>query len=397
MSSGDTIGADVVIVGGGVHGTSLAFQLARRGVDVAVVERSTVGAGATGRSSGFVRMHYDLLVESRLARASLAVFEDWAGVVGAGDAGFVRTGFVQIVPPAEADNLRANVAAQRAIGIDTTVIGPDDVARLAPGIVTDDVVAAAHEPGSGYADPTGTAAGFLAAARRDGARYLGGRRVTGLIVEGGRVRGVETEAGRVLGGIVVIAAGAWSAELAATAGVTVPVEPWRHDTAYFGRPEGVTSPLPVVIDHAQELYFRPEGPELVLVGLETGNVIGGSPDRPMAEFSGTTVEAMIERVCRRLPWMGGGTFRTAHGGQDGISPDQRAILGPVGSAGPDGLWLACGFSGSGFKIAPAVGACLAEWIVDGAPSTVDIRPFALDRFAAGRPLVGEHPYGMLWR
>lgn len=397
MSSSDTVGADVVIVGGGVHGASLAFQLARRGVGVVVVERSTVGAGATGRSSGFVRMHYDLLVESRLAWASLPVFEDWAGMVGAGDAGFVRTGFIQLVPPTEADALRANVVAQQGIGIPTSVIGPDDVAWLAPGIVTDDVVVAAHEPRSGYADPTGTAAGFLAAARRDGARYLGGRRVTGLIVEGGRALGVETDAGRVLGGIVVIAAGAWTAELAATAGVSVPVEAWRHDTAYFGRPEGVSSPLPVVIDHAQECYFRPEGPELVLVGLETGNVIGGSPDRPMADFAGTTVETMIERVCRRLPWMAAGTFRAAHGGQDGISPDQRAILGPVGSAGPDGLWLACGFSGSGFKIAPAVGACLAEWMLDGAPSTVDIRPFALDRFVAGRPLVGEHPYGMLWR
>lgn len=389
--------ADVVIVGGGVHGTSLAFQLARRGVSVAVVERSTVGAGATGRSSGFVRMHYDLLVETRLAWASLAIFKDWAGVVGLGDAGFVRTGFVQIVPPAEAEALRANVAAQQAIGIPTSVIGPDDVARLVPGIVTDDVVAAAHEPGSGYADPTGTAAGFLAAARRDGATYLGGRRVSGLIVEGDRVLGVETDAGRVLGGIVVLAAGAWTAQVAATAGVIVPVEPWRHDTAYFGLPEGRTADVPVVIDHAQECYFRPEGRELLLVGLETGNVVGGSPDRPLTDFVGTTVEAMVERVCRRLPYMAAGTFRAAHGGQDGISPDQRAILGPVGAAGPDGLWLACGFSGSGFKIAPAVGACLAEWILDGAPSTVDIRPFGLERFAAGTPLVGENPYGMLWR
>jgi sarcosine oxidase subunit beta len=194
-----------------------------------------------------------------------------------------------------------------------------------------------------------------------------------------------------------VAAGAWTAQLAATAGVDVPVEPWRHDTAYFGFPGASRPDLPVVIDHAQECYFRPEGSELLLVGLETGNVVGGSPDRPMADFVGTTIEAMVERVCRRLPYMAEGTFRGAHGGQDGISPDQRAILGPVGAAGPDGLWLACGFSGSGFKIAPAVGACLAEWILDGAPRNVDITPFALERFAAGRSLVGEHPYGALWR
>jgi sarcosine oxidase subunit beta len=214
---------------------------------------------------------------------------------------------------------------------------------------------------------------------------------------GGRVVGVESDRGTFQAPVVVVAGGAWSAELAATAGVTVPVEAWRHDTAYFGLPDDRTADLPIVIDHAQEVYFRPEGRELLLVGLEAGNVIGGSPDRPMEALAETTVEAMIERVCRRLPWMAAGTFRTAHGGQDGITPDQRAILGPVGAGGPDGLWLACGFSGTGFKTAPAVGASLTEWILDGRPSTVDITPFALSRFAEGRSLVGEHPYEALWR
>ncbi len=389
--------ADVIIVGAGVHGASLSFALARRGVDVLVVERATVGAGATGRSSGFVRMHYDLELEARLAWASYPTFADWTARVGEGDPGFVRTGFLQLVPEAFADALRANVAAHRRIGIRTSVVGVAEVARLVPGIAAEDIAVAAYEPDSGYADPTGTAAGFLAAARRAGARYLGGCRVDGLAVAAGAIIGVDTDRGPLRAPVVVVAAGAWSAALAATAGVIVPVEPWRHDTAYFGLPAGRTADLPIVIDHAQEVYFRPEGRELLLVGLEAGNVIGGSPDRPMAALANATVEAMIERVCRRLPWMAGGTFRTAHGGQDGITPDQRAILGPVGAAGPDGLWLACGFSGTGFKIAPAVGASLAEWILDGRPATVDIRPFALDRFAAGRPLVGEHPYDALWR
>ena len=134
---------------------------------------------------------------------------------------------------------------------------------------------------------------------------------------------------------------------------------------------------------------------MMLVGLEAGNVVGGSPDRPLASASPEIVEDMVRRVCARVPWMADGTFRTAHGGQDGITTaDQRPILG---RAGPDGFYLACGFSGTGFKTAPAVGACLAELILDGAATTVDISGYALERFESGRLLVGDHPYGVLWR
>ena len=132
----------------------------------------------------------------------------------------------------------------------------------------------------------------------------------------------------------------------------------------------------------------------MLVGLEGRNEVGGSPDRPLDATAPAAIEDMVRRVCARVPWMTDGTFRTAHGGQDGITPDQRPILG---RAGPDGLFLACGFSGTGFKTAPAIGACLAELILEGRTTTADISAYGLDRFAAGRPLVGEHPYGVLWR
>jgi len=386
--------ADVIVVGAGVQGASLAFHLARRGVRVLVLERGTVASGATGRSSGFVRMHYDLEAESRLAWASFPYFRDWAELVGAGECGFVRTGFIELVPAPLVGNLRANVAIHQRIGIPTSVIGPDEVARLLPGIVTDDIVAAAHEPESGYADPAGTAAGFLAAARDRGARLVQGCRVESVLVEGERVVGAATERGPFAAPVVVDVAGAWAAELARTVGLEVPVLTWRHDTAYFGLPAGRSADFPIVIDNIGEVYFRPEGRELMLVGLETNNEIGGSPDRPLASLHQGAVEEMVSRVCARVPWMSGGTLRTAHGGQDGITPDQRAILD---QAGPDGFYLACGFSGTGFKTAPAVGACLAELILDGRATTVDISGFTLRRFAEGRHLVGEHPYDLLWR
>jgi sarcosine oxidase subunit beta len=142
------------------------------------------------------------------------------------------------------------------------------------------------------------------------------------------------------------------------------------------------------------VYFRPEGRDLMLVGLEAGNEVGGSPDRPMTAAGTAMTEEMIDLLCRRLPWMVSGTLRTAHGGQDGITPDQRAILG---GAGPDGFYLACGFSGTGFKTAPAVGICMSELIIDGRAKTVDISGYDLARFDEGRLLVGEHPYHALWR
>jgi len=386
--------ADVIVVGAGVQGASVAFHLARRGARVLVLERGTIAAGATGRSSGFVRMHYDLESESRLAWASFPYFRDWSDIVGAGDCGFVRTGYLQLVPASLADNLRANVAMHQRVGIETRAVGPADVARLVPGAVTSDITVAAYEAGSGYADPSGTAAGFLAAARRDGARVIQGCRVGAVLVEGEAVAGVETDRGRFAAPVVVDVAGAWAPELARTVGLDVPVEAWRHPTAYFGLPDGRGADFPIVIDEINEVYFRPEGRETMLVGLESGNELGGSPDRPLAPLHSPALEEMVARVCARVPWMADGTLRTAHGGQDGITPDQRAILGP---AGPDGFFLACGFSGTGFKTAPAVGACLAELILDGRATTVDIAPYSLDRFATGRLLVGEHPYGRLWR
>jgi sarcosine oxidase subunit beta len=386
--------ADVVIVGAGVQGASLAFHLASRGAKVLVLERSSVGAGATGRSSGFVRMHYDLALEAELAWRSFPWFTEWSDRVGDGDPGFVQTGFVQLVGPARARALRGNVANQQALGIATSVVDAAELARIVPGMTLDDVGAAAFEPLSGYADPTGTAAGLLAAARRRGALYAGGVQVMGVQTNGDRVTGVVTAVGEVAAPVVVDAAGAWAADVARTAGVVVPVEPWRHDTAYFGLPAVRPASIPIVLDHARAVYFRPEGRELLLVGLETGNEIGGSPDDPMPGHDPAVIEPMVERLCARVPWMADGDLRTANRGQDGMTPDQRAILGP---AGPEGFYLDCGHSGSGFKTAPMIGQCLAEWILDGRPATVDIRPFSVDRFATGRLLVGEHPYEALWR
>lgn len=385
---------DVIVVGAGVQGSSLAFHLAKRGARVIVLEREAVASGATGRSSGFVRMHYDVETDARLAWTSFPYFRDWTDMVGDGECGFVRSGFLHLVPPALEEALRANVAMHQRIGVDSRVVSRAEIAQLVPGALTDDIGVGAHEPESGYADPSGTASGFMAAARRLGATLVQHRHAASVLVDGDVVVGVDTSQGQFAAPVVVDAAGAWAAELAATAGVEVPVQAWRHETAYFGLPDGRGPDFPVVIDEMNEVYFRPEGRDMMLVGLEAGNQVGGSPDRPLEALRPNSMDEMVTRVCARVPWMAEGTMRTGHGGQDGITPDQHAILG---RAGPDGFFLACGFSGTGFKTAPGVGLCLAELILDGEATTVDISAYTLDRFAAGRSIVGEHSYGTLWR
>src|SRR6187431_3573321 len=156
-----TESADVVVIGGGIHGASTAFHLARRGARVTLLEAHTAASGATGRSNGFVRMHYDLAAESALAWQSFDYFINWADIVGSGDCGFVETGFLRIVGPDKGDSLRANVADQLALGIDTRVVSADEAAQILPGLTNDDFEVAAYEPRSGYADPSGACLGFL--------------------------------------------------------------------------------------------------------------------------------------------------------------------------------------------------------------------------------------------
>ena len=384
--------ADIIIIGGGIHGASLAFHLAARGVKVLILEKSFLASGATGRSSGLVRMHYDLEPESRLAWVSFQYFRDWKERVG-GECGFTRTGFVLIPQPEYLDALKANIAMHQRIGIPSLAVTPEDVQRLAPSFVVDDFRMAAYEPESGYADPSMATNALVEAARRNGARLLQGCEVTGIQVVAGKVKGVTTSQGDFAAPVVVNAAGAWAGKVAQMAGIDIPVTTWRHDTLFIKRPVELHLPHPTVIDNANSMYFRPESGGLTLVGLEDGNPLGESPDGYTETSQPGFVERAIERISKRIPAMEKGGLHSSHGGYDGITPDQRAILGP---AGPQGFYLVCGFSGTGFKIGPAVGACMAEWILEGKPVTVDVSPFTLERFEKGETLTGEHAYKDIW-
>jgi sarcosine oxidase subunit beta len=384
---------DTIIVGGGIHGASTAFHLAQRGLKSLVIEKSTLASQATGRSSGLVRMHYDLEPESRLAWESFQYFRDWGTKVG-GDCGFVRTGFIQIVTPEYLEHLKANVAMHQCIGIPSLLVDAADVQRLAPRFVVEDIEYAAYEPESGYADPSASTTSLMDAARQGGARLLQGCKVVDIVVESGKVSGVVTTQGDFSAPIIVNAAGSWAGEVAKLVGVDLPITTWRHDVMFIQRPDGFGPSHPTVIDDPNCMYFRPETGGLTLVGLEDGNPLGGSPDGYTDRAQPGFVARAIERICQRIPVMEQASLHSDHGGYDGLTPDQRAVIGQMG---PQGFYLQCGFSGTGFKIAPAVGACMAELILDGEARTVDISPFSPQRFIEGKLIKGDHPYQNTWQ
>lgn len=381
--------ADVVVVGGGVNGASIACALASAGVKrVILLEQAALANGASGRSSAVIRMHYTNAEDARLAWASFPIFTNWPEIMG-GPPVFTHTGFLAVVSPSDAPALRKNVEMLSGIGINTTALSPADLRALQPFVNVDDIGAAAYEPDAGYANPADVVEGFRRRAEERGARILQWTRVTRLLRRESAVIGVETSAGRIEAGAVVVAAGAWAPRLCGEAGIALPARPKALDTVLVQRPAELAEPHMIFIDHVQGTYFRPESRILTLVGVPC-TVWDVDPDTmPTGLPPGAAAEG-AQILTHRISAMERATLSRGYRAFDCYSADRHAILGRVD--GVDGLYLATGFSGSGFKIAPAVGTCLAELITEGRAKTVDISAFSLSRFAEGRPLEGPHPY-----
>jgi len=382
--------ADVVVIGGGVNGASIACALASRGVRVTLLEKSAMASGASGRSSALIRMHYTNPWDARLAFASFPVFRDWPELMG-GEPVFTRTGFVNVVAPPYAEALRKNVEMLQEIGVNTTALSPDELSRLQPFASVDDLGAAAYEPDSGYANPADTVEGFRRRATELGAQIKQWTTVTRIVGRNSRVTGVETSAGTIDAGAVVVAAGAWAPRLTRDFGVSLPARPKAIDTVLVTRPPELSDPHMVFIDNAQGSYFRPESGILTLVGVPC-QVWDVDPDTLGTGLPAHAPATGAQILTHRIPAMEGATLARGYRAFDCYSRDRHAILGEVD--GIDGLYLATAFSGSGFKIAPAVGTCIAELIVDGRAKTVDISAFALRRFAEGKTVEGPYPYAV---
>jgi sarcosine oxidase, subunit beta len=371
---------DVVIVGAGTTGVSIAFHLAGAGVGrVLVLERRFIGAGGTGRSVGIIRQLYPTPETTAMVVRSLAVYRDFDAAVG-GASGYVRCGALIGVGPEMQQPLEKTMSLQRSLGVRAELLAPADVARIEPRIDTSRLGAVLYEPDSGYADPSGVAAAYAAAARRRGVTIDQDTEVSAVRVAGDRVAGVETTRGeRIDAPVVVNAAGLWSPALARLAGVELPIVIGRHPVFVVERDPSFGAPHPVFLDLAGGSYVRPESGGLTLTGSltddETKHPI--DPELLGADVGLDEAAAVLERTGRAWPRLADARYRRGWVGAFDITPDWMPILdeSPV-----RGFWIAAGMSGHGFKLAPAVGETMADLIVGRTPP-VSPEPFRFGRFA----------------
>ena len=390
MVAADT--AEVVIVGGGLAGAAAAWQLTRRGItDVLGLERATVGSGMTGKSSGIVRCHYGVSALAAMASDSLVTFENAQEIFGA-DIGFRSTGYVVGVGEVNVANFRRSLEAQRAVGVQTEEIGKAEVTKMWPWADLEPFAAFAWEPRGGYGDAYQTAQAFAAAARAAGARIRQSAPVSGLTVKGDTVTGVTLADGsEVSAQTVIVATGAWTRPFLARHGVDVPIQVHREQIVLIHPGTGI-GPVPVFSDLVSLQYIRPEpGGEILFGNSDLRELEIADPDNYLNRASDDFIDLTVQKVGTRFPGFTDAAISGSYAGCYDVTPDWN----PVISAGPlDGLVIAAGFSGHGFKIAPAVGRLIADLVIDGASSDPRIpeRGFRLSRFTQADLLKSPYPY-----
>jgi sarcosine oxidase subunit beta len=365
--------ADIVIIGAGAIGASIAYQLGRRGArDVVVLERDAVGAGSTSKAAGGIRVQFATRVEIELSLRAIAFFKRFEDEMGV-PCDFHQEGYLFVVTdePTLA-RFRENVALQRSMGADVQVIAPDDARALVPALNVDDALAAVWGPTDGHASPNDVVQAYAAQARARGVRIVEETPVTGIVVERGRVAGVLTPAGTVATRLVVNAAGPWAPLVGRMAGLELPVDPRRRHIFVTDAFDGIRHPMPLVTDTGSGFYCRSEQGAIL---MSPGDI--GATTEYEAQVDWAMLEVAVEKAMRRIPALEGAQVRHAWAGLRPLTPDGRAILD--WAPGVEGLYLAVGFCGHGFQHSPGVGETVAEVLLDGR-STLDIHDLRLGRF-----------------
>jgi sarcosine oxidase, subunit beta len=377
-TGGKTTGrADIVIVGAGIMGCSIAWHLSQRGAGrIIVLERDKIACGSTAAAAGGVRLQFSTATNIELSAYSMDVWENFESRFGT-EIGLHQQGYLLLVTdPSHVPVFQENLRLQQSYDIPAQWLTPEDVLELNPVVRVDDVIGATFCPRDGWCDPYSATMGFARAARGHGVEIRQDSDVTGIRREGDRITGVELADEVIETDLVVLCTGPHTSNVGAMAGVDIPILPYRR-MSFTTRPfKDVPSTIPFTVEFARGLYVHPEGPGF-LFGM-------GNPDEP-SSLDDTVDEAWmlktIEALCDRIP-----AFTTAavHAGWAGfyeITPDDNPALGYVD--GVDGLIVAAGFSGHGFMQGPAIGKCISELVMDGAARTVDISPFSPGRFKDG--------------
>ena len=370
--------ADVVVIGGGIMGASTAYHLARRGcTNVVLLESGEMfGLGSTGLNAGGVRYQFATAVNIELSKLSIAMMERFAAEMDQ-EVGLRRCGYLFMLDQ-EADlaQFRANVALQNAHGVASRIVDAGEIASLAPEVDLTGIIGGSWCPLDGLVDPNGLLQGYVSNARRLGATLRTNMSATGIDVDDNRVRRVVTSAGTIETQTVVIAAGPWSAQVGALAGVELPIQPIRRQIAVTDEIPGLRPDFPFVIDFSQALYFHREG----------RGILTGMSNRDEPPGFNTSVDDdwrlhHIERAMERLPLLADAGIAAEWAGLYEVTPDDQPILGRLPQM--EGLLVCAGFSGHGLMHGPAAGLLMAEEILDGRATTIDIDPLRWGRFESG--------------
>ncbi|MEP7224945.1 MAG: FAD-binding oxidoreductase [Actinomycetota bacterium] len=367
--------AEVVVVGGGAVGTSIAFHLAEAGIGVALLERDALSSGSTSRAAGGVRTQFSDPLNIAIGLRAVEAFTRFAERPG-WEIDFRQVGYLFLLDrPEDLTVFERSVALQNELGVPSRLVEVAEAGKLSPLAGLEGVLGATFCPLDGHASPEAVAQGYAAGAREHGANVVTGCTATGVTLDGDDVQGVVTDQGTIETDTVVCAAGVWSPAFASTAGVELPVEPVFREVVTTSPVEALPDPIPLTVDFTTGFYFHREGPGL-LIGMSDRNQAPG--------FDAPTDPAWLEHVtevaARRAPSfldMG-----LAHGwkGYYEITPDHNALVGQAPAL--ERFFYATGFSGHGFMQAPAVGEIVRDLILDREPF-VDISPLAAERFVLG--------------
>ncbi len=386
--------ADILVIGGGIIGCSTAYNLARQGAGkVILLERNDICSGGTAKSCAICRTHYSIPSNLLHAIESLKIFENFPEVVG-GTADFHCTGYLILGPESHREPMQAVFREQNKHGIDTATLTPAEASRIHPLLNFDDVAVIGYDTRAGYCDPHLTTNAYVQRARDLGVDVRTGTRVLSLQLDGG-LKTVVTDAGTFQAPVVVVAAGPWTNSLTETIGLRLPYEVSRHKviTLKVNQPYELSWPTVKDLTTPTKIYFRPETGGVVLVGTgDHGDPIEDADSLSDAQVDLEHVDRIAALMAHRMPVFNEAVYTAGWTGPYDITPDWNPMVGPV--PGHEGLFVAVGFSGHGFKLAPTIGESLAQSVL-GQPVRVPIDAYRLSRFTEGEALHGAYGIGSI--
>ena len=376
--------ADVIIVGAGVAGCSVAFHLGTLGIrNVVLVEKEpAAGQGSTARANGGIRAQWSTPINIECSKYSIAAFERFGDETG-GDCGLLQAGylFMTASEPGE-KGLSLNFALQQKLGVPNRWLAPEEISELAPYVRADDLRCGTYSPKDGFIDPHGTTEGYLRAAQRQGARLITGSQALEVIRDSQGVMGVRTTTGPIYSRAIVNAAGPFAGILAQRAGIEIPLRPYKRMLACSEETAGAARIIPMTVDLDTGLLIRREGTGILFAYSDPND-----PSTFDTSFDPAFLETVSGKASHRFPFLSDARIhpRRCWAGLYPETPDHHAILGPVPEL--PGFFLAVGFGGHGIMHAPATGRAIAELIAWGQCRFLDISALRLERFREGNLIV----------